>query len=571
MPRIRRLEIENFRCVRRLNWVPRPGLNGLVGPGDIGKSTVLDAIDYCLGARRSLTFTDADFHGLNETRPIRIEATIGELPDALLDLDTYGLYLRGFDPATGVVVDEPGVGIETVLTVVLTVDQSLEPMWTLHSDRAAASDQQRGLPWALRGRLAPTRLGPGAGYHFAWRQGSLLSRLTDDLPDASSSLATAARQARRAFGEQTAPGLEATLESITAQATRLGVNVGDGLRAMLDAESVALGRGTIALHMSDGVPLQCLGAGSVRLLAAGMQRAMDGGPSMLLADEIEHGLEPHRICRLLDALGAKDETPSSQVFLTTHSPVAIREMSGDALFVLRRNAEGEHTCIHVGDSDEVQGTARAYPEALLSRVVVVCEGASEVGLMRGLDQYEDTCERATLASVGVAYIDGGGESKVVARARALQSLGFSTSILRDSDLPAAPVGEGEYLDRGGRVFTWQTGQALEDALFADLPSAAVNRLLDLAVDKVTEQTVDAQIRSKSANAFGLDECRAELTIERRRAVGAAAKSKHGAWFKSVSDMEVAARDVIGPVLEQSGATLRETVEALRNWARDAVA
>src|SRR5690606_151554 len=118
---------------------------------------------------------------------------------------------------------------------------------------------------ALRGRLGPTRLGPGAAYHFAWRQGSLLSRLTNDLPNASTALAAAARQARRAFGEQTAPELQSTLDSIYEQAGRLGIKVGDGLRAMLDAESVALGRGTIALHSSDGIPLQCLGTGSLRL------------------------------------------------------------------------------------------------------------------------------------------------------------------------------------------------------------------------------------------------------------------------------------------------------------------
>lgn len=569
MPRVRRLEIENFRCIRRLTWVPRPGINGLVGPGDAGKSTILDAIDFCLGARRALAFTDADFYALDVAQPIRIAATVGELPDSLKDFEAYGLYLRGFDPATGQVADEPGVSHESVLTLALTVDQTLEPIWSLYSDRAAAADQQRGLSWAQRARLAPTRLGHGAAYHFAWRQGSLLSRLTDDLPDASSALAEAARGARRAFGEQTAPGLQDTLGAITTQAGRLGIKVGDGLKAMLDAESVALSRGTIALHTSDGIPLQCFGAGSVRLLAAGMQRELDGGSSMVLADEVEYGLEPYRICRLLDTLGAKETAPRAQVFLTTHSPVSIRELSGDALFILRRNPAGNHDCIHVGTSDAVQGTVRTYPEALLARAVVVCEGASEVGLLRGLDQYDDDCSRTTLSAAGVVFVDGGGESKVVARANALQSLGFATAILRDSDLPTPPEGEADYVARGGKVFTWAAGQALEDALFSELPSEAVNRLLELAVDKVTENTVNAQIQSKTNNAWNLAACRAGLTDDARRALGAAAKSKKGAWFKTVSDMEAAAREVVAPSLERAGAGLRGTLDALRTWARNA--
>lgn len=571
MPRIRLLEIDNFRCIRRLSWTPRPGVNGLVGPGDMGKSTVLDAIDYCLGARRSLTFTDADFHGLDASQPIRIAATVGDLPEALLDIDAFGIYLRGFDVAEGCVVEEPGVGHETVITLVLTVDQSLEPTWALYSDRAAALDQQRGLPWAQRGQLAPMRIGAGAGYHFAWRHGSLLSRMTTDLPNAAAALATAAREARNAFGDQTAPELQGALAAILAQATRLGIRVGSELRAMLDAESVAFGRGTIALHTSDGVPLQALGTGSLRLLAAALQRELDGGASIVLVDEVEHGLEPFRVCRLLDALGAKDVDPAAQVFLTTHSPVAIRELSGDALFVLRREGTGEHICCHVGSSDAVQGTVRVYPEALLARAIVVCEGATEVGLLRGLDQHEDDGGRETLSASGVVYIDGGGDSKVVPRASALQSLGFATAILRDNDLPAAPAGEDVFIERGGQVFTWAKGQALEDAMFAALPESAAGQLLDLAVDKLTVETVDAQIRTRSSNTMGIAACRAAMTEDARKVLGAAAKSKQGTWFKTVSDMEVAARMVVGPSLSEAGADLCVPLDALRVWARDVVA
>ena len=56
---------------------------------------------------------------------------------------------------------------------------------------------------------------------------------------------------------------------------------------------------------------------------------------MILIDELEHGLEPHRIVRLLGSLGAKGESPPLQVFMTTHSPVALRELAGSQLFVVR--------------------------------------------------------------------------------------------------------------------------------------------------------------------------------------------------------------------------------------------
>jgi hypothetical protein len=107
MARIRVVTIENFRCIKALTWLPSPGVNCLIGPGDTGKSTILDAIDFCLGAKRNLQFTDAYFHQLNVEEPIRIAVTVGELDDSLSSLDPYGMYLRGFDSETGEVEDEP--------------------------------------------------------------------------------------------------------------------------------------------------------------------------------------------------------------------------------------------------------------------------------------------------------------------------------------------------------------------------------------------------------------------------------------------------------------------------------
>ncbi len=66
MARLRKIEIRNFRAIKEFSWLPSPGINCLIGPGGSGKSSVLDAIDACLGgARRNMQFTDADFHNLD--------------------------------------------------------------------------------------------------------------------------------------------------------------------------------------------------------------------------------------------------------------------------------------------------------------------------------------------------------------------------------------------------------------------------------------------------------------------------------------------------------------------------
>lgn len=90
MARIRRLEIRNFRSIKTLDWAPSPGINCLIGPGDSGKSTILDAIDLCLGARRSISIADTDFYELVVSEPIVITVTLGDLSEELLSLDAYG-------------------------------------------------------------------------------------------------------------------------------------------------------------------------------------------------------------------------------------------------------------------------------------------------------------------------------------------------------------------------------------------------------------------------------------------------------------------------------------------------
>jgi putative ATP-dependent endonuclease of OLD family len=47
-PVIRRLTIDRFRGIEKLVWYPELGVNVLLGGGDVGKTTVLDAIALLL-------------------------------------------------------------------------------------------------------------------------------------------------------------------------------------------------------------------------------------------------------------------------------------------------------------------------------------------------------------------------------------------------------------------------------------------------------------------------------------------------------------------------------------------
>lgn len=566
MAQIRHIEIINFRCIERLEWHPGSGINCLIGAGDAGKSSILDAIDLCLGARRTVQFTDADFHGLDVATPVSISITIGDLSDALKSMETYGSYVRSYNAATKTIDDEPEAGSETVLTVHLSVGSDLDPVWTLKSDRAQAQGLSRNLTWGDRVRLSPTRIGALADHNLAWHRGSVLNRLTDEKAETAAALAGAARNARKAFGDLADTQLGETLRIVTETARELGIPAGDKLKAMLDAHSVSFSGGTIALHGEDGVPLRGLGVGSTRLLVAGLQRKAAKESSVLLIDELEHGLEPHRIIRLLGSIGAKDTPAPIQGFLTTHSPIALRELNGDQLWAVRKR-KGAHQLDLVGTADDIQGTIRAQPEAFLSRAVLICEGASEVGLLRGLDLYATAKGEISLNAWGVSLVDAGGVSKIYGRAEVFQNLDYRSAVLRDDDVQPDSAREAAFDALGGSVFTWKAGQALEHAIFFGLSDAGVLHLLERAVEIHGEDLIESHIDSISLGCLTLADCRAGVSGLIRQTLADAAKSKKNSWFKTVSWMEEAARDIIGPDLPNATQEFRGVIASVFNWCQ----
>ena len=572
MARIRKVEIQHFRGIRELEWFPVAGINCLIGPGDSGKSTILDAIDYCLGPRRNLQFTDADFYQLDVNTPISISVTLGELDDGLKNFEAYGMFVRGFDAKSREIEDEPEKNAETVLTIRLVVASDLEPTWSLVSERAKAQGLERNLNWGDRTRLAPTRIGVMADYHLGWRRGSVLNRVSDERADASAALAKAARDARAAFGSDVQDQLGTTLDIVATTAKELGIPIGDNIRAMLDAHSVSFTGGTISLHDEEGIPLRGLGIGSTRLLVAGLQRKAAARSTIILIDELEHGLEPHRIIRLLGFLGAKEAPPPLQAFMTTHSPVALRELNGDQLFVARPLAD-KHELMPVGTDNNIQSAIRLFPDAFLAPSVIVCEGASEVGFLRGIDQHRAVNGAISIAAQGTALVDcGGGEvDRPVKRAAVFCALGYRSAVFRDNDNTPTEGLESAFIATGGQVFTWRDGRTLEDELFLCLSCDGVGKLIDRAIEIHGEALINEHIKSASLNAMDLNAIRAEIRLgnirlESRQTLGKAARMKRAGWFKSITWMESVALDIIAPDLANAEKEFSQLVDALFNWS-----
>src|SRR3954463_8044390 len=240
--------------------------------------------------------------------------------------------------------------------------------------------------------------------------------------------------------------------------------------ALLDAHSVSFVGGTISLHDEGGVPLRNLGIGSMRLLIAGLQRKAAEKATIILVDELEHGLEPHRIVRFVNSLGSKEQDPPLQVFAPSHSPVALSELSVHQLGVVRHTST-YHKIITWAASHDLQGVIRSYPGAFLAASIYICEGASEVGFLRGIDQYlvANHLHYTSIFASGSFLVDIGGASKIYSRVDAFITLGYRISVLRDDDVQPDHALEQAFIAQGGNV-------GLEAGLKSRLRSSFANPL-----------------------------------------------------------------------------------------------
>ena len=99
--KIRKIEVDRFRGIQKLDWDVRDYFICLVGPCESTKSTILDAIDLALSTRWNVQFDDTDLHHGNTDQPT-IKITIGEIPDEIKSDEKYGLFAQDL-PSEGVI------------------------------------------------------------------------------------------------------------------------------------------------------------------------------------------------------------------------------------------------------------------------------------------------------------------------------------------------------------------------------------------------------------------------------------------------------------------------------------
>ena len=395
-------------------------------------------------------------------------------------------------------------------------------------------------------------------------------------------LALAGRAAREAFHTSNKDAFAVASERAEKLGRHFSVTIRDKYAAELDVQGSVITSGGVSLH--DGkLPLRTLGTGSSRLIVSALQHSASGS-HVALVDEIEHGLEPHRISRLLKYLrGARprdgeqstdgDSTASPpQVFMTSHSPVVIRELSARDIHAVRthngvtrvRSIEGT-----AKDSDTAQRHLRSMPEAFLARRVLVGEGKTECGLMRGLDARWTAHGRNSFAYQGVVAINGEGIPKALIIAKHLLELGYDVLALLDSDKPPSAESVEEVKMLGGEVLMWTDACATEQRIFLDVPWETIRRLLAYAVEcdgaERILHTINAAMPEGMNKLSSTTLAPAHESDEMRVILGAAAKTDGKAWFKDIGRAECVADLIFNSLGKVAGSPLVLTLVQTRKW------
>ncbi|UUM12872.1 ATP-binding protein [Clostridiaceae bacterium HFYG-1003] len=360
--RITSLSISHFRGINSGKlWFPLDQrLICIIGSGDSCKSTVLKAIEWAMWPTWNLTATDTDFYKSNTSEPIVIEASIAEIPDNLLSDDKFGLYLRDAEAVyKGEDNDEPVDDKTFVITIRLTIDASLEPKWEVISNRL----EPKYISPKERQTLSCGIVGYDYEKDFVWGRNSILKKYTDSKDTLHSAYTKAMREA---ISKANLKELDSTSETLISIGKQYGVSFSGDVSNKILMQN---GSSSTMAGVFDGeVPFVLRGLGSRRLLSMGMNINLYDGNSMLLIDEIETGLEPYRICGLINEF-RKVHQSNGQIIMTTHSQNVVTECNvGELMVIESHNGEVKLHSLKTEDSgtnDSISSLIRTDPSAFL--------------------------------------------------------------------------------------------------------------------------------------------------------------------------------------------------------------
>lgn len=495
---IKRVSIKNFRGIKDFDKEFNNRFICLIGNSDSTKTTILDAIEYCLYPYWAIQITDTDFYNCNIEDDIVIRLTIGDVPESLLTEEKYGLYIRkNVDNEDD---DEPAEDDEKFLTIELRINNMFECKWSVINNRSDG----KSISHKDRAEISVARVGENINKDFRIGRNSILKKYLTNSDDLDLFLIETIRGIRNIDmnGE-----MKSTLDKIDTTLKSYSVKLNDKLKVNMELKNSDISLSN--LNLCDGdIPIFSKGTGTKRLISTILNLNKLHNSACILIDEVEYGLEPYRISELIYKL--KEGSKSGQVIMTTHSPIVLSEVDYDNL-ILCRNNDGILNCFEFDQT--IQGLLRLNSYAFICNNIIVVEGATESGILRFLNRlWSEHSE--SMAMYNSVVMDGKGGLSACKNAKKLSELGYRVCLLIDSDEERANS-ESEKLKKSGiKVLKWDNNNNTEMQIINDLPDDALVDVINLMLSLKEEDTVKGYINEEfGLNTLNMDELKSTATIQ----------------------------------------------------------
>ena len=535
-----KLKIERFRGIEALEWNPAADVNIILGGGDVGKTTILEGIALLLSPSNSVVLSEADYWQRSVDAEFIIQAVIALPPASEISQQqkfSWPWEWDGTDAVLPAISDEdngePSEPGQPVYRLQVRGTAELEVRWEI----VQPNDEVDLLSATVRRRIGVVRLGSDDRNDRDLRlvYGSALDRLLADKGlrarigqsvseiDLAEKLADEASQALSKLDE-------ALKREALPNKLDLGLTTSQGL-------SIGALIGLVA-ECAPGVtiPLASWGAGTRRMAALQIAAATEAECSLTVIDEIERGLEPYRLRRLVQSL----QSASAQCFITTHSAVTINAADQSSLWYLDRAG-------NLGALPRAKITRQQErdPETFLTRFAIIAEGPTEVGFVSYL---LELAVGPSFRDRGVRVCDGQGNPATLGLLEALAEGGLEFGGFADHEGDSPGRWSALKANMGSRLFQWTEGcteqriislvqvSRLAELIDHDDAGMVAERRLTMATRLgIEDRSLDA-IRSASKDLRAL--VIAAATGSREDAPDEATKKqwgRHGQrWFKSVS-------------------------------------
>ena len=562
MAKIHTLKIKNYKGIQEFEQIfYNQSFICLIGRGDSGKTTILQAIAAVLSPYWDYKFYDMDFYNGNIECPIEIEASIYDLPRELLTETKFGLHKRLLNSENKIIDDisQEDQNSKDVLTIKLIVKKDLEPKWLVVNGRESNEDIE--ISATNRARLNVFMVSDYVDGHFAFGKGSPLYSLcrTQDDFSKNSLIVDANRHAYQNINQDNSfSSFDSVLKEISSITKNLGLSITE-IKAFIDLKNILIKEGSLALHDENKLPLRLKGKGTKRLLSIAIQLELakkEGG--IILIDEIEQGLEPDRVRFLVKYL---KESNDGQIFITTHSSNVIEELCAEDIFLKKPN---ENKLISFDKS--FQGCIRNNANAFFAKRILLCEGATEFGICRALNTYRIEKNKPNFEFLGISLVNGTGVN-MINYCQKFKEAGFDICLFCDSDDETVNSKKCNLKQIAVEIVDCDSNNAIEQQVFNDLPWDNVLQLIQYVIEDKGEQNIFSQLEIKNREDI-------KETLEMRTKIGQISsnkgennndKKKGKAWFKRIDHGKEIGKVWFSAIEKLEGKRLKTEFDLLMGW------